>query len=240
MAVNPGLYLDRFLQYYGSPPQREVSRERMVGEERLYRGRSWSYCQPPLLWPVGIPSPGISYQPFAGDTRQLRQMRKEEQEERRESLAAWIGGIGTVIVAGLGAYVLKSYVEDRKAWKDAKEFQTNVLPQLSNHPQVDFQSLSQVTQKHVELLESKLAKGRRIVLLTAGVFACAAAAFVGGMFGFPWLITASIVGGVALATIGVFSCVWHWNDPTSLSREELRQMQIQRNQFLPNYEPGYD
>ncbi|HEV7738652.1 MAG TPA: hypothetical protein VGO47_14925 [Chlamydiales bacterium] len=161
---------------------------------------------------------------LSGDLSQIRQFTQAEREDQRQSNAAVIGGMATVLFAGLMACAIKQVRGDTKELAHAKIALKNLALDVGN-PQV--LTLQPILCKHIEILEAKCAKARHIAALAVAIFATAAAAFAGGMFAISWLITTATVATVAIAAIGAFALVWHSDDEQSLPpamQQELRAL----------------
>lgn len=156
------------------------------------------------------------------DLETIRRHDREDREDQRQTSAAVIGGIGAIVLAGASAFFLKDYLKDKEELSKAQAFRNHILPTLDHRLA---SQIAPIANKHLEILEAKCIKSRNIALLTGGVLAAATAAFAGGMFAISWLITASVVAGVALAAIGAFTIVWHWGDVDSLPIEMQRKVQ---------------
>jgi len=161
---------------------------------------------------------------FSGDLGQIREFTKAEREEQRQSNAAVIGGMATVLFAGLMACAIKQVRGDTKELAHAKVALKNLALDVRN-PQA--WALQPILCKHIEILETKCARARHIAVLAIAIFATAIAAFAGGMFAISWLVTTATVAAVAIGAIGAFALVWHSDDETSLPpvmRQELRAL----------------
>lgn len=209
----PIAYVERLIQYHHS----HQSTERTSGV-RQGNHSSW-----PCFLPVGGPSPIIVQTYGLSDPHAARQFQREDRQEQRESTAAFVGGIATLVLAGVSALFLKGYVRERQEWNAAMEFQRDELPQLDSPSQAQ---LRPILTKHLQIVEARLDKSRTIVILTGSILACAVAAFAGGMCSIPWLITASIVAGVTVGACGIFTVVWQMGDePAVLSQQEWITLQ---------------
>jgi len=156
----------------------------------------------------------------------IRSHRREDREEDRASTASWVGAIGTIVLAGLSALALRSYCNDRKELKNAEEFKTEVLPLIEPNMRLE---LLPIVNKHIEIVENKVARGRNIMILTGLALTTGIAAFVGGMMSLQWLITTAIVAGVAIAAIGVFLVVWHCTENNALPPEMEQKIEALRD-----------
>ncbi len=145
--------------------------------------------------------------------QQLHQTEMQDQERSRASSFAWIGGLATVALAGVAGFFGRSMHDNHQAITEARNFQTNVLPSLDPSRQAE---LSTIVQRELEIREASYAKTRNWAILGGITLGAAIAAFTGGMLVISWLMTASIIVGVAAAAFGVFSVAWHWNDQTEL------------------------
>ena len=183
---------------------------------------------------LGFPLPSVCYghgwfpdrqvNVFSGDLGQIRQFTLAEREDQRQSNAAVIGGIATVILAGGMACAIKQVRGDTKELAHAKTSLKNLSLDFSN-PQA--LALQPILTKHIEILEAKCERARHIAVLAVAIFATAVAAFAGGMLAISWLITAATVSAVALSAIAVFGFVWHSDDETALPltmQQELREL----------------
>jgi hypothetical protein len=163
----------------------------------------------------------------------VRNAQREDREESRATTAAVVGGIATIALAGLSAFGLRSYCNDRKELQKAMEFkqileQPNDLYGITVHQRVE---LTPVANKYIEILETKCGRSRNILILTGLALATGVAAFVGGMMSLKWLITASIISAVVVGSIAAFMIVWHCTDNTELPPAMARKVEAMQAQF---------
>jgi hypothetical protein len=169
----------------------------------------------------GYGSPQTSRVVFAGPTQQDRQ-------EDRQINAAWIGGIMTILFAGISAHALKQYRKDSQELASAK---INFQHLLSNGASAREIAIRPIWEKHIEVLEAKCSRACHIALFVIGLLASATTAFIGGMLAVNWLISASIVSAVAIAAIGGFDLAWHWDDEYKLPLTMQRELQALNTSF---------
>ncbi len=193
-------YVNHLVAYYEPAPVK-ASKE-----------RAWT---PPMIPVFGYGWPHTSQVIFAGSTRQDRQ-------EDRQINAAWIGGLTTILFAGLSARALKQYRNDSRELASAKIHFQHLLSNAASPKEI---AIRPIWQKHIEILEDKCTRARHITLLVTGLLASASAAFMGGMLAVSWLISASIVSAVAIAAIGGFDLAWHWDDEYKLPLTMQRELQ---------------
>ncbi len=175
---------------------------------------------------------GHRIQVIASNAETIQELRRNDREDRQNSqgtMAAVIGGICTVALAGVAAFVGRNFLSSTKELNDAVGFRDQQLPHLEARVQ---SILRPIVNKHVENLESKAFWSKTFVALGIGALACAIAAFAGGMLTLPWLITASVVGGVFTAASGTFAGVWYFMKDHSLSSQMLQQVEQLRIQYL--------
>lgn len=168
----------------------------------------------------------------SGDYGQMRQYQREDREESRASAAAVVGGIATVAFAAVSAFTLRSYCNDRDELHKAVEFKTNlnngVIAGL--HPDQRNQ-LNFVADSMIKGLETKCGRSRNIMILTGLALATGITAFVAGMMSINWLITASIIAGVAIAAIAAFTVVWYCTAKDDSSEYVKQQIQDLRQHY---------
>ncbi len=171
--------------------------------------------------------------------REMRADAREGRDEENANKAACIGAIGTIVLAGLSAFALRSYCNDRKELADLREFRdTDLAFNPALHIEIlgpqNHYDLHQVVDKSIGVLEAKCGRSRNIVILAAAALATGIAAFLGGMLAIKWLITASIITGVALAAIGVFMVVWNCTANDELPPAVANKVNALREHFENN------
>ncbi len=230
-------FLDNLLGYYGAPAAHygpHLPPAVVQQHAPAFNPGPVGYMAPsvvPMFVGGGGSGSGHHVQVVASNPETIRELRQNEQEDRQNSqgtMAAVLGGIATIAFAGVAAFVARNLMNADKELNQAIAFRDDQLTQLDPAAQAD---LEPIVDKHVELLESKLFWSKSIVVLTGGALACAIAAFVGGMFVIPWLMTAAVIGAVILAAGGVFAGVWYCTDDTSMPHEMLTQIQTLRAQY---------
>ena len=163
----------------------------------------------------------------------VRNAQEEDREQSRATTAAIVGGIATVALSGLSACALRSYCNDRAELQKAINFK-NILEaapgmyEISPHQRGE---LTPVANKYIEILEAKCGRARNILILTGLALATGIAAFVGGMMSLKWLITASIIAAVVVASIAAFTVVWHCTENTELPPQMADKILLMREQL---------
>ncbi len=212
MAVNPihQKYFNDLVAYYNLAPdlnlaQQQANQQQPLGGGFLPRVR---VNFPPVIGGFGGNSGGAGYNVNviggAEVLGQVREHQREDREENRATSATWIGAILTIIGSAGLACVVSSWNETSERLEAARDFKND---QIQFFPEQDRPNLIQGLNKHIKNLEKKNSSIRNIVILTATALASTATAFVAGMFAIQWLITASIVVGVATLAVGTFFAV---------------------------------
>ena len=153
--------------------------------------------------------------------REVRRNQKEDEKQSKASQAALLGGCLTIICAGVAACAGKMWSNTSKELNAAVEFREHGYVALSDGEKA---SMKPILDAHIKFLESKVFWAKSFVVLTVAALSCGVAAFVGGMFLMPWLITAAIVAGVFIAAVGAFAGVWYMLEDRSLSPEMLKNL----------------
>jgi hypothetical protein len=205
MSNSVNNYVNHLVAYYQTPPTPVSSTKDAI----------WT---PPMIPVFGYGWPQTTQVIFANT--------QQDRDDQRQTSAAMIGGIATILFAGLSARALKQYRNDSKELAGAKITFQHLLSNFASGQEV---ALRPIWQKHIEILEAKCSRARHIALFVGGIFAAASAAFIGGMFAVNWLISSSIVSAVAIAAIGGFDLVWHWDDEYSLPLAMQRELQVLHN-----------
>ena len=204
-------YLKGVVRYYDLAPAGERSRYEHIAP-REYGSRGFN-----LVPAFGYGGGGYGYGGnngmnvnVMGGTDVMRQARHFQQEDRnndRASSAAFLGGILTVGIAAGLAYVAKNWSNTNGRLEEARQFKEEQIPLIENTQQRA--ELLGIVNKDIKILEKTAFRNRNFVILTGFALATAATAFAAGMLGVQWLITASIVAGVATAAVGAFAAVWY-------------------------------
>ena len=230
MALQVPTFLDNLLGYYRPAPVAAQTGASVAQGNWIPGGLG--HVSAPIVLGSGGGHSGHHVQVIASNPETIQELRRNEREDRENSqgtLAAIIGGICTVVLAGAAAFVGRNFLNSNKELNDVVAFRDQQLPQLDARVQ---ETLRPIVNKHVENLESKAFWAKTFVVLTVGALVCAAAAFAGGMLALPWLITAAVVGGVFTAASGAFAGVWYMTEDHSLSPQMLQQIEQLRAQYL--------
>lgn len=225
-------FLDHMLGYYRPAPQVHHTAPQVYHPAPQ---PAYNHNRPqiiPYVIHAGGNTGGHHVQVIATDPQTVREIRRNEEEDRQNAnntLAAVIGGIFTVVFAGVAAFAGRALINSQKELDQAIEFKNQELLNLDQQVQ---NTLSPILNKHIENLESQAFWSKTFVVLTAGALICAGSAFVGGMLSLPWLVTAAVVGGVGLAAISAFSAVWYCTEDNGLSPQMLQQIEDLRAQHL--------
>lgn len=230
MAATATLNYLNGVQSYYSPAQAQ--------QQSASNGGWMPSVHTPLVVPtvIGGGGGGHSVNVIATDPTMLREIRQQQQEDNensRATTAAVIGGIGTIIFAGLSALALRGYCDNLEELQRAHEYKNDILPLLDQDLRIE---MTPIVNEHIRILEKKTGMARNIIVITGLALATAATAFVAGMLAVQWLITAAIITTVALAAIGVFLLVWQCTDKTSIPPEMQEQVARLRAQ-LSGQEP---
>jgi hypothetical protein len=244
--LNPTLRYLNGVQSYYSPAQGQQASQGVASG----LGGGW---MPSLSTPLVIPTSigggngGHAVNVIAADPAMLQEMRNQQQEDNEQSratTAAVVGGIGTIVLAGLSALALRGYCDDREELQRAYDYRSNNLPRLE---QGLMDEMTPIVNAHIGILEAKTGRARNILIITGAALVTGATAFIAGMLAIQWLITAAIVVTVAIAAIGVFLVVWHLTEKTTLSpemqediatlREALSRQQTLREQLNRQQDP---
>src|SRR5579863_5378339 len=143
-----------------------------------------SHHATPSVSLFGFPVPNVCYghgwntnrqvNIFSGDLGQIRQFTLAERENQRQSNAAVVGGMATVLFAGLMACAMKQVRGDTRELAHAKMALRSLASDFSN-PRAF--RLRPILCKHIEILEAKCTRARHTAVLAVAIFAAAAAAF---------------------------------------------------------------
>lgn len=230
MAQQVSTFLDNLLGYYRPAPVAAATVSPLAPQGNWLPGGLGHISAPIVLGGGG--HSGHHVQVIASNPETIQEIRRNERKDRENSqatMAAIIGGICTVVLAGAAAFVGRNLLNSNKELNDVTLFRDEQLPRLDARVQ---ETLRPIVNKHMENLESKAFWSKTFVVLTGAALVCAVAAFAGGMLTLPWLITAAVVGGVFTVASGAFAGVWYMTEDHSLSPQMLQQIQQLRAQYL--------
>lgn len=226
----PVSFCNHVLNYYRPVPP--TAGDSTPGAQRNWIPSGWGhYVSAPILLGNGGHS-GHHVQVIASNRETIQELRSNENEDRknlRGTMAAIIGSICTVVLAGVVAFVGRNFLNSNKALNDVVAFRNETFPTLDARVQ---ETLRPILNKHLENVELKAFWSKTFVVLTVSALFCGVAAFAGGMMTLPWLITAGMVGGVCTAAITAFAGVWYFTEEHSLSPEMLEQIERLRYEYL--------
>ena len=224
MSSSVSNYLNSLHDYYGRPtiagyPQAQPVMDRLIipANASYFTGIG---CIPERQTHIIASTPEAM--------QELRRNEEADRQNSRNTQAAVAGVILTLAGTGLLAVVTRCFSNCKKQLNQAVDFRKHTLPNLRS---ADKEQLRPISEKHIEILESKMFWTKAGLGLTVATVACAVAAFVGGMFAIPWLITAAIVTGVATAAIGIFAGVWFLTEDQSLPAPMLEQIETLRVRY---------
>ena len=128
MSLNLGNYLNGLYSYYGQAPA--------VGQPAVIGGLAnanmlGSLANVAMVGGNGYGNPSVHVIATTSETiHEIRDNQREDEEKSRENLAAVVGGIATVVIAGISAFVGRNLCNTLKELESAVKFRDNDLPKL--------------------------------------------------------------------------------------------------------------
>ncbi len=152
--------------------------------------------------------------------------KKEERENDRATTAAIVGAVGVVTLSVAKAFYDRAKENNgqnltrlQEALTIREGLQSGALPVPPDG--LNLRTITQINKADLDILEEKTSRIRDLGWAISVGIGCSAAALIGGMLSVQWLITASIVVGVATLALGAYATVWHCTANTNMPRDLL-------------------